>query len=160
VGTSNRARSGSSDRRQAEDGAFGLAASGVSGPWAIDIDETTAGERRWYAQIEGRTVYLNLEIDSPAVVERMLRFLERRRSAPGKRPAPNSKDKTDALRLGTFAGAPVSLIWDDEFADRCFLLVAPSDHACLRLTLGGEDVAHLAEALLQVKADLEDEESS
>jgi hypothetical protein len=152
--TSNRERVKSPRRAASLEGARGLAAFGASGPWEVAIDETLTKAHKWYAQIEGRSIELYFEINSPDIVATAIRFLKRRRAPVGGRSIPQSRDKDDSLRLGTFAKAPVSLIWDDEYPDRCFLLVGPSKKACVRFSLTGEEIVQLTEALLQVKEDL------
>ena len=66
--------------------------------------------------------------------------------------------QANRYRSAFFGQATVSLDWDDEYADRCFLKVSnPSGTTGFQLTLWGEEIKHLTEALRQVKQDLEED---
>src|SRR5882724_6852406 len=69
--------------RQNENGndSQGLTAIGSAGGWEVAIDETTSGTQRWFAQIEGPSVYLNFEVSSPHVIETILEFLTEQTTA-------------------------------------------------------------------------------
>jgi hypothetical protein len=127
--------------------ALGLVANGSSALWDVAIDETIAGKQRWFASIEGPNGSLYFEIASPQVVEDALRFLERG-------PDPRKKARGDTLRLGKFQRASVTLLWDDEYRDRCFLVLGASNRPGVRLSLDAQQVAMLLEALRQVREDL------
>ena len=58
-----------------DDEPLGLLANGSSGPWEFSVDETISGNERWFAQIEGPSVYISFEIPSPAIVGEAVRFL-------------------------------------------------------------------------------------
>jgi hypothetical protein len=49
-------------------GSLGLLADGSSGKWAVDIDGTTSGADRWFAQIEGPSVSFYFEIPAVDVI--------------------------------------------------------------------------------------------
>ena len=53
-------------------------------------------------------------------------------------------------------GIPVSLVRDDEYEDRCFLIVGPGDSPVVRYSFAGEDLENLIEALRQANQDLID----
>ena len=53
---------------EAPDENLGLLANGASGPWEFSVDETISGTERWFAQIEGPSVYISFEIPSPSIV--------------------------------------------------------------------------------------------
>ena len=125
--------------------AFGLLACGSAGTWDISIDETIAGRARWFARIESPSLFLQFEIPSPTVVARALRFLDKPRQF------------RRCLRIGTADRRPVTLVWDDEFADRCFLVIGALDQPISRLTLDGEELAKIKLALRQAHADLQTE---
>src|SRR5437773_2194336 len=59
----------------------GLLALGSSGPWEVAIDETLSGPARYFAQIEGPSVYLYFEIPAVKLVEDVLDFLDPRVAA-------------------------------------------------------------------------------
>jgi hypothetical protein len=136
---------------------FGLVATGSSGAWSIDLDETTSGEAKWFVQIEGPAVYLYFQIPSPATIDSLLQFLDRH-------PVPLDGEQTlesngidDSLRIGNFGRTAVTMIRDNEFPDRCFLVLGPSGESCVRLALSGEELRMFTEALRQVREDLEAE---
>jgi hypothetical protein len=55
---------------------LGLTAIGSAGSWEVAIDETTSGTtQKWFAQIEGHSVYLYFAVQSPRVIDKMLDFL-------------------------------------------------------------------------------------
>ncbi len=141
---------------------LGLMAFGSGGGWDITVDEALSGPDKWIARIEGPSLDLSFEISSPAVIERAARFLDAVRRPTGSRGL--GSEKVDvrfeprSLRLGAAGRCAVTLIWDDEFVDRCFLIVGePSDPICLRLTFGGEELAKVKMALSQVLEDLKPE---
>jgi hypothetical protein len=131
---------------------LGLLANGSAGPWDVAIDETTSGVERWFAQIEGPTVCFYFEIVSPDIVKKMLQFLEDGR----KKPPNHSTKRNGPLLIGKDKGMPVTLIRDDEYADRCFLLVGPRNRPLVRFALVGTDLASLTSALRQAAEDLEE----
>src|SRR5437899_2744265 len=88
---------------------FGLAAYGSSGRWAVAVHESLARDE-WSVEIEGPQTYLDFQLRDLAVVSEALRFL---RAGPrGGRHGKATED--DALVLGRFNSASVSLVWDDE----------------------------------------------
>lgn len=123
----------------------GLVANGRAGSWVIDIDEQASKSPKWFAQIEGPALSLYFEMSSPDIVPRTLNFLER---------AGNNRPQSE-LHLGTFGRAPVCLRADHEFSDRFFFVIGPLGKSCLHVTLSGEDLVQLTQALRQVKEDLE-----
>jgi hypothetical protein len=131
-----------------ENGNFGMLANGSSGQWEIAIDETTTGKDRWFAQLEGPSAYLNFEISSPHIAEGIIDYLSDANS--------QSESHNGALLIGGDKRVPVSLVRDDEFADRVFLVVGPDSAPIVRFTISGTDIHDLVEAFRQVKEDLED----
>jgi hypothetical protein len=91
----------------------GLMASGVSGPWLVNIDEAWSGER-WFAHIEGPSVYVYFEISSVDIVETALELLES--GSQTAQVAPRQSD--EELQLWTSRSHWVSLVRDNEFSDR------------------------------------------
>jgi hypothetical protein len=131
---------------------LGLLANGSSGQWDVAIDETTSGVERWFVQIEGPIVSFYFEITSPKVLEKMIQFFEERI----KKPHSKSTGKNCSLSIGEAEGSPVTLVKDDEYADRCFLLMGPENRPVVRFTLAGADLVSLTSALRQAKEDLEE----
>jgi hypothetical protein len=129
---------------------IGLLAAGSSGAWKIDIDETTIGVSRWFAQIEGPSAYIYFQIPSLDITGKALQFLA---DHGGERNSQATRNGT--LTIGKDERASITLVRDDEFSDRYFLLVGPQDNPVVRLTLTGEDLRHIAEALRQVRNDLD-----
>ena len=132
-----------------------LAATGTDGPWSIDVEETISGAESWLATIEGPALSFSFIIPSPSVVSSALNFFEKNPLFP--RALPGSNEQNGSLRIGTFHRAPVTLLWDDEYADRCFLAIGGATH-CLRLTLGNAEIAKLSAALRQVNQELADDQ--
>ena len=124
--------------------AVGLIANGSSGSWEVAIDETTSGATRWFAQFEGPTAVFYFEIASPDVVAEILRFIEA------------SEAKGKDLVIGTDQRMPVTLVKDDEYADRFFLIAGPSVSPTVRYTLTGSDIADIASAIRQAQQDLDE----
>jgi hypothetical protein len=133
-----------------------LLANGSSGPWDIAVDETAGKPERLFAHIEGPSVYLYFNIPSAKTIAKALHFLKQRCHANGSHPQKKGSDNDSALQIGTFGRAAINLVWDDEYLDRCFLIVGVSNKPSFRLTLSGEEIGHLVEALQQVQSDLED----
>jgi hypothetical protein len=122
-----------------------LLANGSSGRWDVAVDETTSGPDRWFLQIEGPAASLYFEIPSVDVVSRMLTLL-----------SPHPEDGAGPLSVGTDEGTPVTLVRDDEYSDRFFLIVGPADRPIARFVIAGTDAAEIAEALRQARADIDD----
>jgi hypothetical protein len=134
------------------DGDLGLLANGSSGPWEFSVDETISGTERWFAQIEGPSVYVSFEIPSPIIVGKAIEFLAPPRD---QKPESNSSSRSDdRLNLTKGDGIPVALVRDDEYEDRYFMVVGPGDSPIVRFTFAGEDLENLVEALRQVEQDI------
>jgi hypothetical protein len=130
----------------------GLMAIGSCGSWEVAIDQSAAGRDRWFAQIDGPSVYLYFEIQSPNIIHQATTFFTQ--GTPGRNGPHAARGKM--LTLGTSKSAPVNLIRDDEFTDRYFLVVEPKSGPLVRLTVAGDDLAHLIGALRQAIEDLGD----
>jgi hypothetical protein len=138
---------------EAYDENLGLLANGSSGPWEVSVDETISGTERWFAQIEGPSVYVSFEIPSPDIVGEAVKFLT----------SPHDKQKNTAsaggkcgLSIGKSPGIPVSLVRDDEYEDRYFIIVGQGDSPVVRYSFAGEDLKDLVEALRQSNQDITD----
>ena len=131
---------------------LGLLANGSSGSWDVAIDETTSGTDRWFVQIEGPTVCFYFEVPSPNIVEVMLQFLK-----DGTKKGHNKSTKGNGLlHVGKDKGMPVTLVRDDEYADRYFLVIGPENRPMVRFTFGGVDLTSFISALRQAKEDIEE----
>lgn len=120
---------------------FGLLATGVSGRWTVDLDESSDGAE-WSLQLDGPNAYFVIEVQDLAAIRMAAEYL--RAPRPGGKPA----------TLGCFASNGVTFYWDDEFTDRCFLIIGPSARAAMRLTLSAEDANSLADAFEQIAEEL------
>lgn len=143
---------------------FGLLANGSCGQWEVAIDESTSGADRWFAQIEGPSVSFYFEIPSASIIGTMLQFFEVRPAAT-KQPPPGSGELNgsldtgkDMLVIGKDKKNPITLVRDDEYPDRFFLLIGVMDSPIVRFVMAGTDAMEIAEALRQVKEDLDDED--
>jgi hypothetical protein len=133
---------------------IGLRANGSSGAWEVSIDETISGRNRWFVQIEGRSVYLYFEIPSLEIVAKIISFLtpvQAGRPRIGNLPSRSSKG---VLKISKAKGNSVTLISDDEYIDRYFLVVGPTASPLARLTLAGKDLRNLISALSQIEEEL------
>jgi hypothetical protein len=126
-----------------------LVANGSSGGWDIAIDEAVAGSPKWFAQVEGPRFSLYFPIRSLATAIEAIEFLER---GPRTVEAPN-----EPLRLGSFGRSPVILTWDRDDPSRCCFVVGSGARPTVRLSLLADERRDLAEALKQVRTDLESE---
>jgi hypothetical protein len=128
-------------------GKIGLLANGSSGRWDVAIDQTIAGKDRWFAQVEGPSICCYFEISSPRILADAIAFLDQGNRRPA-RPA-------GSLLIGSDKHVPVSLIRDDEFADRIFLAVGPDSAPMVRYTISGADIGNIVAAMRQVQEDLD-----
>lgn len=135
-----------------QEGSIGLMAIGSSGPWEIAIDQTISGPDRWFAQVEGPSVYLYFQIPSLEIIDHAIEFLAFR-GKTGKNAAHTARNGT--LAFGTGRSTRVNLVRDDEFRDRYFLVIEPKSGLVVRFTLTNEDLTHVIDALRQAKEDLD-----
>lgn len=131
-------------------GELGLVANGSSGKWDVAVDEALDGSA-WFLELDGPQAYVVFQLRSPQVVSEAERFLQTCLAAPS---AGGRRDAGRELILGQFGSASVSFIGDDEDFPRCFLVVGPKAKSTLRLSLDGDDLRMLTEALNQVVEDL------
>src|SRR5947209_13488772 len=130
---------------------WGLLANGSSGRWYIDIDESDAGDE-WNMQIDGPTTYLQFPLADLQVVPNLLTYLRAGLNV-GHANGPRSSDEFPLAKAGSLS---VSIIQDDEFATRWFLIINGKADAVVRFTLDAADVEMLVKALRQVMEDLPD----
>jgi hypothetical protein len=125
---------------------LGLAAIGAAGGWEIAIDETRAGSaEKWFVEIEGPSVYLTCEVQSPHIIQQMIEYLTN---------GPDADNRTCELVLGKNNGVSASLLRDDEFDDRYFLVVQTRDSLTVRITISGKEVESFVLALRQANEDV------
>jgi hypothetical protein len=141
-------------RRESDHDNLGLLANGSSGAWDVAVDETTSGPDRWFVQLEGPAIYCSFEIPSPWTVSEALQFLRGRTA--GERLHAGASEKNCSLVIGKHAKTPVVLVRDDEYRDRCFLVIGP-DTALARLSIAGKDLKDLTDALQQAAEDIEED---
>jgi len=134
-------------------GSFGLLANGSSGKWELAIDESTSGADRWFLQIEGPVVAFYFEIPSVEIIAKMRQLLEHLPGATKPSPSGASR-RTDSLVISKDKTTPVTLVKDDEYPDRFFLVVGFMDRPIVRFVLAGMDAADIAAALRQVQEDV------
>lgn len=132
---------------------FGLLANGSSRLWAVDIDESDCGDE-WSMQLDGPQVYLAFQLRDLGVVSEVIRLLQAPPYGAARSDRQTSTEPNEAVTLGKFGTAPVSLVWDDEDFPRCFVIVGPDARSALRLSLGPEDIEMLLQAFQQVAEDL------
>jgi hypothetical protein len=132
-----------------------LVANGSSGPWDVAVNEDGGEPAKLFVQIEGPITYLHFAIPSSQAIRTMRQYLQLRPAGDDRATTPTAPRATEPARIGTFGQASVILTWDDEFADRCFLVVGNSAKSTFRLTIAGAEVRHLSEALRQVEADVD-----
>lgn len=146
-----------------DDLSVGLVASGNSKSWDIEIDQTLDGAERWFAQIEGPSIYLYFEISNPSVVKCAFEFVDRHwegRRKPGKTRSKQSSSSDMEVDFGRLANLPVTLIWDDEDNDRCFFSIGEAAEAKIRLAICGKELKEFRIALKHVQEELADEDAN
>jgi hypothetical protein len=128
-------------------GAMALLAVGASGPWEIAIDQTTSGRKRLLAQVDGPALNLTFEISGLAVVDEAVEFLSRVRQG-------STTGAEAEIVLGHSQAIQVAIIRDDEFSDRCFVVIESRAGVLVRFTLAGNDLIHLIDVLNQIQDDV------
>jgi hypothetical protein len=132
---------------------WGLLANGASGAWSIDLDEACDGDE-WNMQIDGPQMYLRFAPPDLQVISSLLTYL--RNGLHAGQSNGRTEGRTDAIVLGRLGSMFVSIIQDDEFATRWFIIIDGEADAVVRFTLDAADVEMLVEALRQVMEDLQD----
>ncbi len=139
---------------------LGLLANGSSGSWEVSIDENVSGTERSFAQIEGPSLWLYFEIPSPDIIPKIILFLLPPGTKREEMPGCSSSSGSKLLDISEPEETPVSLVRDDEYKDRCFIVVGRSDSPIVRFSVAGEDLDNLVEALRQVEEDIHPSASS
>lgn len=133
---------------------LGLLANGSSGSWEVSIDESVSGTERSFAQFEGPSLWLYFEIPSPDTIPKIIQFLLPPGTKREQMPGCSSRSGGRQLDISESEETPVSLVRDDEYKDRCFIVVGRSDSPIVRFSVAGEDLDNLIEALRQVEEDI------
>jgi hypothetical protein len=133
---------------------FDLVASASAGPWRVLIDETHSGPEKWFVQLHGPSVYFSFEISSPKTIDTLVHFLEQSAES---NPSSSRNKSNSSLLVSTPSEVPVTVIRDDEYADRCFLVLGAEAGVIVRYTFAGVDLANLTEALRKTKNELKSE---
>jgi hypothetical protein len=110
----------------------GLAAIGSNGGWCVSIDETTSGRWRCFLEIDGPAAYVRVPIESPEIVGKMLEYLTEPRHS-------DASARSGDFVIAGAKGDDFTLVRDDEFPDRCFLIVQTKSKTVVRITIGGDD---------------------
>lgn len=131
---------------------IGLLANGSSGQWEIAFEEATTGPPRWWMQVEGPAISLYFEISTPKIVHAIIALLETnsRLDAIGT----NGRHR-NSLKIGKDKKAPVSIVNDDEYDDRAFVTIGPTDKPIVRVSICGDDKKHFVEALRQAAEEID-----
>jgi len=140
------------DKSEEPSEGLGLLANGSSRRWDVAVDEALDREE-WSLEIDGPQTYLVFQIRDLEIIPEALRFLQSGLQSD-QSPRRRQKDDEGALPLGRFGSASVSLVWDNEDFQRCFIVIGPGARSTARLSLGADDVRMLIEALRQVTKDL------
>ena len=130
---------------------LGLLANGSSGSWEVSIDESVSGTERSFAQIEGPSLWLCFEIPSSDIIPKIIQFLLPPGTKREEMPSCSSRSGGKLLDISEPEETPVSLVRDDKYRDRCFILVGRSDSPIVRFSVASEDLDNLVEALRQVE---------
>ncbi len=121
----------------------GLLASGASQGWDIQVDASLDEPEKCFVQIEGPSAYIYFELQSRSAIKDAVVLLDSPKAAM-------------PVRIGSFLGASVSLVADQEYADRYFLTISQAANATVRFTFAGKSLTGFRTALQQVRDDLGD----
>ena len=127
---------------------LGLMAIGSTDSWEVTIDESLYNENEWEAEIEGPKFYVTFSLENLEVLRETVHYLRSRISSEG--PSFLNSNHKDGLTLGKFGASKMTLIWDDEGCDRCFFILRGAGNSAIRLTLVGDEITKLSEAIQKV----------
>jgi hypothetical protein len=127
---------------------MGLVANGGAGAWEVSIDETLEGPQQWFGQIEGPACYLHFPVTNVQFIDEMRRFLQAHLNPDRcSHETPSSSSSTGELSISAHDGSTVTLLWDDEGNDRCFVLIKGKGELRARFSLSRSDVQDITDAL-------------
>jgi len=144
---------------QQDDGSLDLVASGASGKWSVLIEETHTGPTKWFIQIEGPSIYFSFELLSINILDEVLLVLERPASAvlPVRPPGSQPKAANGRVLLGMNNRTRITLLRDDEYIDRCFLVTGSDSSPTVRYSISGTEFLKFIDALRQATEELKKE---
>src|ERR1700734_4152479 len=111
---------------------WGLLANGHAGQWHIEIDVSDAGDE-WSIQFDGPKIYLNFALPDLRVVPNLLASLHEGLSATHTKVRSIGDADLGGITVGRMGGMSISMVKDDEFATRWFLIVAGEAGVAVRL---------------------------
>ncbi|MCI0702490.1 MAG: hypothetical protein L0241_15510 [Planctomycetia bacterium] len=123
---------------------YGLSATGCSGSWRVDLDEDLDGSE-WRLQLDGPRISFDFVVRDLGVIRSAVEYLQAK------------QNRDNPLLLGYFGSNTVALHWDNEYPDRCFLIIGVDFSSTLHLTLFADDTAMLAGALQQILEELREQ---
>ncbi|TWT64194.1 hypothetical protein [Rubinisphaera italica] len=126
---------------------YGMAAFGRSGDWELAVDEILGERQHWCLQIESPFVSLQCGIPCLDVFAELKHLLAKSDS--------NAYDENNSVEVGLYYDRPVIVHRDNEFADRCFIIIGDSAEARFEVTLAGKNFNEFREALSQVVEELD-----
>jgi hypothetical protein len=132
---------------------YGLLAIGSSDGWELTIDESLDEDLKWEAELEGPNIYISYSFQDLKIVGVALEYLQSR-ILDGREVVHGRSRSRNGLTLGKFGASRISLMWDDEDFDRCFIIVGPSSNSSIRLSLIGGDIKKLIGAFQKVVGQL------
>src|SRR4029077_1897334 len=101
--------------------------------------------QEWEVEIEGPNFYITFPLKKLEILRDTLDYLQTRILGEKEMPHPKSI-KQDGLTLGKFGASKITLIWDDEDFDRCFLIIGGTGNSTIRLSLFGNEIKELSKA--------------
>lgn len=128
-------------------GEYGLVAFGRSGDWELTVDEVLGGRQYWCLQIESPLVCIQCGVESLTALAGLQRLLE---TSGNESSAP-----VDSIKIGLYYEHPVLVRLDNEFSDRCFIIIGDSGEARFEVILAGKDFIDFRDAVSQVVDELD-----
>lgn len=122
----------------------GLLAIGRAGEWVIEVDESTAGPDRYFAQLEAASFSVQFEIQQPSVFAECLAYLLQT----------SEQLHADGISFGQFGETSVTIRKDDEYPDRFFICLGEGGTSFLQVTVAGKSVESFVAALKQIVTQL------
>ncbi|MHC4400390.1 MAG: hypothetical protein ACYTG0_12005 [Planctomycetota bacterium] len=142
-------------------------ATAEAGGWSFTVVEPDGDSESWLMEVSppgGFIIDLYFSIEGPAIIERMLRFIQDTRDQvqygdPHELPT-GRKIRTfrdPSIRIGQYAGVDVELFKHNPEEDHYFLVIAGPDRNVIRLRLSGSElVANVMTALESLRRQLAD----
>ncbi|MCI0359704.1 MAG: hypothetical protein L0211_14605 [Planctomycetaceae bacterium] len=125
----------------------GQLACGSSEDWEVSINQTLGARPHYALELDGPREYIRFRLINRQTVGLIHDYLSRVAGVA------NVSDD-GSLVIGATGQSQVLLAWDDEFADRCFLIVGHGSNTLVRITFLERDVQAIREALSQALSDM------